>query len=76
MPVDIHTRFIMPVILSREWSSWTSGLWLILLVELPSAWFASSPGAVCVYRRQMLLGAVVIIIGILLGGLSIFGVFD
>jgi hypothetical protein len=28
------------------------------------------------YRRQMLLGAGLIIIGILLGGPSIFGVFD
>lgn len=33
-------------------------------------------GAVYLYRRSMLLGAVLIIIGILLGGLSIFGVFD
>ncbi|MBU1225730.1 MAG: hypothetical protein KJ698_00775 [Actinobacteria bacterium] len=33
-------------------------------------------GAVYMYRGRMLLGAVLLIIGILLGGLSIFGVFD
>ena len=33
-------------------------------------------GAVYMFRRKMLLGAVLLIIGILLGGLSIFGVFD
>ncbi len=33
-------------------------------------------GAVYMYRRKMLLGVVLIIIGILLGGLGIFGVFD
>ena len=33
-------------------------------------------GAVYMYRRKMLLGAVLLIIGILLGGLNIFGVFD
>ena len=33
-------------------------------------------GAVYLYRRKTLAGLVLIIIGILLGGLSIFGVFD
>jgi hypothetical protein len=33
-------------------------------------------GAVYMYRRKMLLGVVLLIIGILLGGLNIFGVFD
>jgi hypothetical protein len=33
-------------------------------------------GAIYMYRRKMLLGAVLLIIGILLGGLNIFGVFD
>jgi len=33
-------------------------------------------GAIYLYRRKMLLGAVLLIIGILLGGLNIFGVFD
>lgn len=33
-------------------------------------------GAIYLYRRRMVLGAVLLIIGILLGGLNIFGVFD
>ena len=33
-------------------------------------------GAVYMFRRKMLLGVVLVIIGILLGGLNIFGVFD
>jgi len=33
-------------------------------------------GAIYMYRRKMLLGAVLLIVGILLGGLNIFGVFD
>jgi hypothetical protein len=33
-------------------------------------------GIVYLFRRSMLLGVVLIIIGILLGGLNIFGVFD
>jgi hypothetical protein len=33
-------------------------------------------GAVYLYRSKMMLGVVLIIIGILLGGLSIFGVFS
>ncbi len=33
-------------------------------------------GAIYMYRRKMLLGAVLLIIGILLGGLNIFSVFD
>ena len=33
-------------------------------------------GAIYLYRRKMLLGAVLLTIGILLGGLNIFGVFD
>jgi hypothetical protein len=32
-------------------------------------------GAIYLFRRRMLLGVVLIIIGILLGGLNIFGVF-
>ncbi len=33
-------------------------------------------GAVYIFRRRMLLGAVLLIVGILLGGLNIFNVFD
>jgi hypothetical protein len=33
-------------------------------------------GAVYLFRRRMLLGVVLLIIGILLGGLNIFGVFN
>ncbi|HSQ38488.1 MAG TPA: hypothetical protein VLS92_11440 [Acidimicrobiia bacterium] len=33
-------------------------------------------GVVYMFRRRMLLGVVLLIIGILLGGLNIFGVFD
>ena len=33
-------------------------------------------GVIYLFRRRMLLGAVLLIIGILLGGLNIFGVFD
>ncbi|MCJ7726206.1 MAG: hypothetical protein MUP76_07450 [Acidimicrobiia bacterium] len=33
-------------------------------------------GVVYLYRHKMLPGLVLIVIGILLGGLSIFGVFD
>jgi len=33
-------------------------------------------GVVALFRRSMLLGVVLCIIGILLGGLNIFGVFD
>jgi len=33
-------------------------------------------GAVYMFRRKMLLGVVLIIIGIILGGLNIFDVFD
>jgi len=33
-------------------------------------------GAIYMYRRKMLLGVVLLIIGILLGGLNIFNVFD
>jgi hypothetical protein len=33
-------------------------------------------GVVYMFRRKMLLGVVLVIIGILLGGLNIFGVFD
>jgi hypothetical protein len=33
-------------------------------------------GAIYLFRRRMLLGVVLLIIGILLGGLNIFGVFD
>jgi len=33
-------------------------------------------GIVYMFRRKMLLGVVLLIIGILLGGLNIFGVFD
>jgi len=33
-------------------------------------------GIVYMFRRRMLLGVVLLIIGILLGGLNIFGVFD
>jgi hypothetical protein len=33
-------------------------------------------GVISLFRRSMLLGVVLIIIGILLGGLNIFGVFD
>jgi len=33
-------------------------------------------GAVYMFRRKMLLGVVLLIIGIVLGGLNIFGVFD
>ena len=32
-------------------------------------------GAISLFRRSMLLGVILIIIGILLGGLNIFGVF-
>jgi len=33
-------------------------------------------GVVYMFRSRMLLGVVLLIIGILLGGLNIFGVFD
>jgi hypothetical protein len=33
-------------------------------------------GAIYLFRRRMLLGVVLLIIGILLGGLNIFGVFN
>jgi len=33
-------------------------------------------GAVYLFRRNILLGAVLLVIGFLLGGLSIFGAFD
>jgi hypothetical protein len=33
-------------------------------------------GLISLFRRSMLLGVVLLIIGILLGGLNIFGVFD
>ena len=33
-------------------------------------------GIVYMFRRKMLLGVVLLTIGILLGGLNIFGVFD
>jgi hypothetical protein len=33
-------------------------------------------GVISLFRRQMLLGVVLCIIGILLGGLNIFGAFD
>jgi hypothetical protein len=33
-------------------------------------------GVISLFRRSMLLGVVLIIIGILLGGLNIFGAFD
>ena len=33
-------------------------------------------GVISLFRRSMLLGVVLLIIGILLGGLNIFGVFD
>ena len=33
-------------------------------------------GLISLFRRSILLGVVLLIIGILLGGLNIFGVFD
>ena len=33
-------------------------------------------GVISLFRRSILLGVVLLIIGILLGGLNIFGVFD
>ena len=33
-------------------------------------------GVISLFRRSMLLGVVLIIVGILLGGLNIFGAFD
>ena len=33
-------------------------------------------GVVYMFRRRMLLGVVLLIVGILLGGLNIFGAFD
>ncbi len=44
-------------------------LWVIGVVLIVA-------GVVYMFRRRMLLGVVLLIVGILLGGLNIFGAFD
>jgi hypothetical protein len=53
---------------------------LLASVTVPVLWVVGVvliiAGVVYMFRRRMLLGVVLLIIGILLGGLNIFGVFD
>ena len=53
---------------------------LLASVTVPVLWVVGAvlivAGIVYMFRRRMLLGVVLLIIGILLGGLNIFGVFD
>ncbi len=53
---------------------------LLASVTVPVLWAIGAvlivAGIVYMFRRRMLLGVVLLIIGILLGGLNIFGVFD
>jgi hypothetical protein len=53
---------------------------LLATVTVPVLWVVGVvliiAGVVYMFRRRMLLGVVLLIIGILLGGLNIFGVFD
>jgi len=53
---------------------------LLASVTVPVLWAVGAvliiAGAIYMFRRKMLLGIVLLIIGILLGGLNIFGVFD
>ena len=53
---------------------------LLASVTVPVLWAVGVvliiAGVIYMFRRKMLLGIVLLIIGILLGGLNIFGVFD
>jgi len=53
---------------------------LLATVTVPVLWAIGAvfiiAGAIYLFRRKMLLGMVLLIVGILLGGLNIFGVFD
>jgi hypothetical protein len=53
---------------------------LLASVTVPALWAVGVvliiAGVIYMFRRKMLLGIVLLIIGILLGGLNIFGVFD
>ena len=53
---------------------------LLASVTVPVLWAIGVvlivAGVIYMFRRRMLLGVVLLIIGILLGGLNIFGVFD
>ena len=53
---------------------------LLASVTVPVLWAIGAvlivAGIIYMFRRRMLLGVVLLIIGILLGGLNIFGVFD
>ena len=53
---------------------------LLASVTVPVLWAIGVvfiiAGVIYMFRRKMLLGIVLLIIGILLGGLNIFGVFD
>ncbi len=53
---------------------------LLASATVPTVWVVGIVliivGALYLLRGRMLLGAVVLIIGILLGGLNIFGAFD
>ncbi len=53
---------------------------LLASVTVPVLWAIGAvlivAGIIYMFRRKMLLGVVLLIIGILLGGLNIFGVFD
>jgi hypothetical protein len=53
---------------------------LLASVTVPVLWVVGVvlivAGIVYIFRHRMFLGVVLLIIGILLGGLNIFGVFD
>jgi hypothetical protein len=57
---------LMSVILAAATVTVTIAIGVVLIVV----------GAIYLFRRRMLLGAVLLIIGILLGGLNIFHVFE
>lgn len=53
---------------------------LLASITVPVLWAIGAvliiAGIIYMFRHRMLLGVVLLIIGILLGGLNIFGVFD